>query len=68
MKKAFPAINTKEITEVLNKKVELKEVKQEIKQRIEKRKRKNKKAIKEVQTANEITKKPKKDWKKLEIL
>ena len=42
LKKAFPAINTKEITEVLNKKVELKEVKQEIKQRIEKRKRKKK--------------------------
>ena len=61
LKKAFPAINTKEITEVLNKKVELKEVKEEIKQRIEKRKRKNKKAIKEVQTANEIIKKPKKD-------
>ena len=60
LKKAFPAINTKEITEVLNKKVELKEVKEEIKQRIEKRKRK-KKAIKEVQTANEIIKKPKKD-------
>ena len=40
LKKAFPAINTKEITEVLNKKVELKEVKEEIKQRIEKRKRK----------------------------
>lgn len=42
LKKAFPAINTKEITEVLNKKVELKEVKEEIKQRIEKRKRKKK--------------------------
>ena len=61
LKKAFPAINTKEITEVLSKKVELKEIKEEIKQRIEKRKRKNKKAIKEVQTANEITKKAKKD-------
>ena len=44
LKKAFPAINTKEITEVLSKKVELKEIKEEIKQRIEKRKRKNKKA------------------------
>ena len=46
LKKAFPAINTKEITEVLNKKVELKEVKEEIKQRIEKRKRKKKKQLK----------------------
>ena len=45
LKKAFPAINTNEITEVLNKKVELKEIKQEIKQKIEKRKRKNKKSI-----------------------
>lgn len=36
LKKAFPAINTKEITEILNKKVELKELK-------EKNKRKNKK-------------------------
>ena len=61
LKKAFPAINTKEITEVLSKKVELKEIKEEIKQRIEKRKRKDKKAIKEVQTANEIAKKTKKD-------
>ena len=61
LKKAFPAINTKEITEVLSKKVELKEIKEEIKQRIEKRKRKDKKAIKEVQTAKEVTKKAKKD-------
>lgn len=61
LKKAFPAINTKEITEVLNKKIELKEIKEEIKQRIEKRKRKNKKLIEEVQTANEVTKKAKKD-------
>ena len=68
LKKAFPAINTKEITEVLSKKVELKEIKEEIKQRIEKRKRKDKKAIKEVQTVKEVTKKAKKDWKKLEIL
>lgn len=68
LKKAFPAINTKEITEVLSKKVELKEIKEEIKQRIEKRKRKNKKAIREVQTVKEVTKKAKKDWKKLEIL
>ena len=61
LKKAFPAINTKEITEVLSKKVELKEIKEEIKQRIEKKKRKNKKAIREVQTAKEVTKKAKKD-------
>ena len=61
LKKAFPAINTKEITEVLSKKVELKEIKEEIKQRIEKRKRKDKKAIKEVQTVKEVTKKAKKD-------
>ena len=61
LKKAFPAINTKEITEVLSKKVELKEIKEEIKQRIEKRKRKDKKAIREVQTAKEVTKKAKKD-------
>lgn len=61
LKKAFPAINTKEITEVLSKKVELKEIKEEIKQRIEKRKRKNKKAIREVQTVKEVTKKAKKD-------
>lgn len=60
LKKAFPAINTKEITEVLSKKVELKEIKEEIKQRIEKRKRKDKKAIKEVQTVKEVTKKAKK--------
>ena len=59
LKKAFPAINTKEITEVLSKKVELKEIKEEIKQRIEKRK--DKKAIKEVQTVKEVTKKAKKD-------
>lgn len=31
LKKAFPAINTKEITEILNKKVELKEIKEKIK-------------------------------------
>ncbi len=61
LKKAFPAINTKEITEVLSKKVELKEIKEEIKQRIEKRKRKDEKAIREVQTAKEVTKKAKKD-------
>ena len=61
LKKAFPAINTKEITEVLSKKVELKEIKEEIKQRIQKRKQKNKKAIEEVQTAKEVTKKAKKD-------
>ena len=61
LKKAFPAINTKEITEVLNKKVELKEIKEEIKQRIEKRTRKDNKAIKEVQTVKEVTKKAKKD-------
>ena len=61
LKKAFPAINTKEITEVLSKKVELKEIKEEIKQRIEKRKRKDKKAIREVQTVKEVTKKAKKD-------
>ena len=61
LKKAFPAINTKEITEVLSKKVELKDIKEEIKQRIEKRKRKDKKAIKEVQTVKEVTKKAKKD-------
>ena len=61
LKKAFPAINTKEITEVLSKKVELKEIKEEIKQRIEKRTRKDNKAIKEVQTVKEVTKKAKKD-------
>ena len=61
LKKAFPAINTKEITEVLSKKVELKEIKEEIKKKIEKRKRKDKKAIKEVQTVKEVTKKAKKD-------
>ena len=61
LKKAFPAINTKEITEVLNKKVELKEIKEEIKQKIENRKRNNKKAIKEVQNVKEVTKKAKKD-------
>lgn len=31
LKKAFPAINTKEITEILNKKIELKEIKEKIK-------------------------------------
>lgn len=41
LKKAFPAINTKEITEVLNKKVELKEIKEELKQKIEKKKKKS---------------------------
>ena len=40
LKKAFPAINTKEITEVLNKKVELKEIREELKQKIEKKKKK----------------------------
>lgn len=41
LKKAFPAINTKEITEVLNKKLELKEIKEELKQKIEKKKKKS---------------------------
>ena len=38
LKKAFPAINTKEITEVLAKKIELKEIKEEIKERLSERK------------------------------
>ena len=50
LKKAFPAINTKEITEVLNKKVELKEIKEELKQKIEKRKKKGKEVIEEAQS------------------
>ena len=33
LKKAFPAINTKEITEILNKKIELKEIKEKIKKK-----------------------------------
>ena len=44
LKKAFPAINTKEITEVLNKKVELKEIKEEIKEKIKMKKDKARKA------------------------
>ena len=50
LKKAFPAINTKEITEVLNKKVELKEIKEQLKQKIEKRKKKGKEVIEEAQS------------------
>ena len=50
LKKAFPAINTKEITEVLNKKVELKEIKEELKQKIEKKKKKSKEVIEEAQS------------------
>lgn len=34
LKKAFPAINTNEITEILSKKIELKEIKEEIKKKI----------------------------------
>lgn len=48
LKKAFPAINTNEITEVLNKRVELKEIKEEIKQKIENKKRKNGKVEKKL--------------------
>ena len=44
LKKAFPAINTKEITEILNKKVELKEIKEEIKEKIKMKKDKARKA------------------------
>ena len=33
LKKAFPAINTKEITEILNKKIELKEIKDKLKKK-----------------------------------
>ena len=61
LKKAFPAINTNEITEVLNKRVELKQVKEEIKQKIENKKRKNGKVAKKVKNAKKVTKKPKKD-------
>ena len=33
LKKAFPAIDTKEITEILNKKIELKEIKEKLKRK-----------------------------------
>ena len=33
LKKAFPAIDTKEITEILNKKIELKEIKDKLKKK-----------------------------------
>lgn len=42
LKKAFPAINTKEITEILNKKVELKEIKNKIKRRNKNNEKNNK--------------------------
>ena len=41
LKKAFPAINTKEITEILNKKIELKEIKDKLKKKGKKNIKKN---------------------------